>query len=175
MDSNYGLILFAVVVFVFLAIVNVVQARRKKEKAYYIAAIVSLLMLLWSTSIILNQLVFALVLFAAWVILALIGLPKVREAMMRESVKQLEEVDLSACARARDFLAWKGWIKLASSWGVRKTMCLYSLFMIGVGGAIFFTLSILGLLSIVWATGCTILVGIVSIITFYHQIGKAFK
>jgi len=175
MDPLYGLMLFGVAFFGFLAIVNVVQARRKKEKAYYISAMVSLLMLLLSTSIVLNQLIFAVVFFVAGIILALIGLPKVREAMRREPLRELQETDFSAPLRVREFLTWKGWFKLASRWGIRKTMCLYSLLNMGGVGAIFFTLSILDTISIAWATGYTIIVGIGSAIFFHHQIGKAFK
>ena len=132
-------------------------------------------MLLWSVFIILNQLIFAVIFFVAWVTLTFTLLPKAGEAIMRDQLKHVEEVDLSAPLRIRDFLAWKGWIKLASIYGFRKTMCLYCLFMMGVGGAIFFTSNIFGMISILWAAGCTILVGIVSIIIFYRQIGKASK
>jgi len=42
-------------------------------------------------------------------------------------------------------------------------------------GAIFFTLTIFGMISMVWAAVFTILVGIGSPIFFYRQIGKALE
>jgi hypothetical protein len=47
--------------------------------------------------------------------------------------------------------------------------------MMGVGGAIFFTLSILGFINMVWAAGLTIIVGIGSPIFFHRQVGKALE
>ena len=132
-------------------------------------------MLLSSIFVILNQFILVLVLFVAIGILSVAGLPKIIKVMRREPLKELQETDLSAPLRIRELLTWKGWFKLTSSWGLRKTLCLYSVFMMGVGGAIFFTLSILGIINIVWAAVFTILVGIGSPIFFYRQIGKALK
>ena len=175
MNPFYGLILFGVAFFGFMVVVGVVQARRKKEKAYYISAMVSFLMFLFSIFVILNQFILALILFVAIPIVSIVGLPKIIKAMRREPLEELQEVDLSARLRGRDLLTWKAWFKLASRWGIHKTMCFYSLFMMGVGGALFFTLSILGMISIAWAAGYTIIVGIGSAIFFYRQIGKALK
>ena len=175
MNPLYGLMLFGVAFFGFMTVVGVVQARRKKEKAYYISATVSFLMFLSSIFVILNQFILVLVLFVAIGILSIAGLPKITKVMRREPLKELQETDLSAPLKVRDLLTWKAWFKLASRWGIRKTMCLYSVFMMGVGGAIFFTLSILGALSIVLAAVITILVGIVSPIFFHRQIGKALE
>ena len=175
MNPLYGLMLFGVAFFGFMTVVGVVKARRKKEKAYYISAMVSFFMLLSSIFVILNQFTLVLVLFVAIGILSVAGLPKIIKAMRREPLEELQETDLSAPLRGRDLLTWKGWFKLASRWGIRKTMCLYSLLMMGFGGAIFFTLSILGIISIAWATGYTIFVGIGSAIFFYRQIGKVLE
>ena len=175
MNPLYGLMLFGVAFFGFMTIVNAVQAHRKKEKAYYIGAMVSFLMLLWSVLIFLNQFILSLVPMVAWVILSIAGLPKIIKAMRRESLKELQETDFSAPLRVRELLTWKGWFKLTSRWGVHKTMCFYFLIMTVVSGAMLFTLSILGLISIAWAIGLTIIVGILSPIYFYRQVGKAFE
>ena len=173
MNPLYGLMLFGVAFFGFMVVVGVVKARRKKEKAYYISAMVSFLMLLSSIFVILNQFILVLALFVAMGILSVAGLPKINKAMRRE-LKELQETDLSAPLRGRDLLTWKGWFKLTSRWGIRKTMCLYSLLNVGSVGAIFFTLSIFGVISIsmVWAA---VLTGIGSLIFFYRQIGKTLK
>lgn len=175
MNALYGLMLFGVAFFGFMVVVGVVKARRRKEKAYYISAVVSFLMLLSSVFVILNQFILVLVLFVAIGILSVAGLPKIIEVMRREPLKELQETDLSAPLRGRDLLTWKAWFKLASRWGIRKTLCLYSLLNMGGVGAIFFTLSIFDMISMVWAAVFTILVGIGSPIFFYRQIGKALE
>jgi len=151
MNSAHGLILFGVIFFGFMVMVSVVKARRKKERTYYISAIVSFLLLLFSIFIILNQFIFALIVFIAIGVVSVAGLPKIIEVMRREPPQELKETDLSTPLRLRDLLAWKGWFKLASRWGAPKTMCLYSLLNMGGVGAIFFTLSIFGMISMVWA------------------------
>jgi len=175
MNPLYGLMLFGVAFFGFMVVVGVVKARRRKEKAYYIGAVVSFLMLLSSVFVILNQFILVLVLFVAIGILSVAALPKTIEVLRREPLKELQETDLSAPLRVRDLLTWKGWFKLTSRWGIRKTLCLYSLLNMGGVGAMLFTFSILDMISIAWATGFTIFVAIGSPIFFYRQIGKALK
>ena len=167
--------LFGVAFFGFMVVVGVVKARRKQEKAYYISAMVAFLMLLSSVFVILNQFILVLVLFVAIGILSIAGLPRIIRAMRREPLEELQETDFSAPLRVRELLTWKGWFRLVSRWGIRKTVCLYSLLNMGGIGAIFFTLSILGTVSISWAIGLTIIVGILSPIFFHHQVGKALK
>jgi len=116
-----------------------------------------------------------LVLFVAIGILSVAGLPKIIKVVRQEPLKELQETDLSAPLRVRELLTWKGWFKLESRWGVRKTVYLYSLLNMGGVGAIFFTFSILDMISIVWAIGVTIIVGIFSPIFFYRQIVKSLK
>jgi len=171
----YVLMLFGVAFFGFIVIVSVVKARRKKEKAYYVSAVVSFLMLLSSIFVILNQFILVLVLFIAIGILSVAGLPKTIEVLRLEPLIELQEADLSAPLKVRELLTWKGWFKLESRWGVRKTVCLCSLLNMGGVGAVFYTLSILGVINIAWAVGFTIVVGILSAIYFYHQVGKAMK
>jgi len=175
MNPLYGLMLFGVAFFGFMVVVGVVKARRKKEKTYYISAMISFLMLLSCVFVILNQFMLVLVLFVAMGILSIAVLPKTIELMRREPLRELQETDFSAPLRGRDFLTWKGWFKLTSSWGIRKTMCLYSLLNMGAVGAIFFTLSIFSMISMVWTVVATILVGIGSPIFFYRQVGKTLE
>ena len=175
MNPLYGLMLFGVAFFGFMVVVGVVKARRKKEEAYYISAMVSFLMLLLCIFVILNQFFLVLVLFVATFILSIAGLPKMIKVIRREPLKELQETDLSAPLRIRELLTWKGWFKLTSRWGIRKTICFYSLIMTGVCGAILFTFGILGFINMVWAIGYTIIVGIGSPIFFYRQVGKALK
>jgi hypothetical protein len=175
MNPLYGLMLFGVAFFGLMVAVGVVQARRKKEKAYYLSAIVAFLMLLSSIFVLLNQFILVLVLFVAIGILSIAGLPTILQAMRREPLKELQETDFSAPLRVSEFLTWKGWFKLVSRWGIRKTMCFYSLITTGVGAALFFTSSIFGIIHVAWAAAYTVIIGIGSAIFFHRQVGKALE
>lgn len=65
MNSPYELILFGATFFGFMTVVSVVQARRKREKAYYLAAVIGLMALLMFVFIFLNQLILAFILMIA--------------------------------------------------------------------------------------------------------------
>jgi hypothetical protein len=175
MNSLYAVMFFGVAFFGFMVVVGVVKARRKKEKAYYISAVLSFLMLLSCIFVILNQFVLVLALFVVMGVLSVAGLPRMTQALRRESLQELQETDLSAPLRLRELLIWKGWFKLASRWGVRKTMYFYSLIMTGVGGAMLCAFSFLMRIHIAWAIGYTIIVGILSAIFFHRQVGEALK
>lgn len=115
--------------------VSAVQARRTKEKTYYLGAVVGLVMLLAFVFAFFNQLILALIVIVATGILSIVGLPKMLKVQMRELAKQLQEADLSSPLRVRDFFTTKWWLKLASKWGLLKTTCLYYvLSMVVMGG-----------------------------------------
>ncbi len=151
------------------------KARRKKEQAYYIITGVAFLMFLVIGLALLNQALLAFIVLIVVGTFSAVMLPKVLGLYMQEIVEAVQETDVSAQLRIRDFLSWKGLIKLESSYGIHKAILIYSILNIGVGGAILLTLNVLGIINTVMAVGYTILVGIFSIIFFNHQIQKAFK
>jgi predicted MFS family arabinose efflux permease len=102
MDPLYWWMFFGVAFFGFIVIVGVVKARRKKEKAYYISAVLSFLMLLSCIFVIFNQFVFVLALFIAMGILSIAALPKIIQVLTREPLQELQETDLSAPLRIRE-------------------------------------------------------------------------
>lgn len=67
-----------------LAVVDAVLAHRKKEKAYYLAAIVGFLVVLAFVLAFLNQLILTLILVVATGILSTAFLPKILQASDRE-------------------------------------------------------------------------------------------
>jgi hypothetical protein len=177
-----GIFLFGVAFFGLLIVVNVVRARRKREKLYYLGAAVSFTMLVAIVLVFLNQFVLGLTLVGVTAILSIAGLPK----MQQELTKQWEGIDLSAPLRGRDFLTNKGWLKLASRWGQWKTIFLYYLLCLGIGGAIFFTLTTLGRMygyeptfyRLTYATTAMTSMGTFPIVTthiFYRQFKQAFQ
>lgn len=138
----YEFVLFGIAFFGFMTAVNVVVAYRKGEKSYYLGAIVCLLMIHAFILVFLNRPTFAFFLIVAVGALSIAGLPKLLKAQRQELAKQLQKADLSAPLKLRDFFTNTGWLKLASKWGLRKTMFLFYLLSVVINGGIFFILSI---------------------------------
>lgn len=94
MSPPYREILFLAILFGFSAVVSICQARRKKERMYYLGAVVGFLMLLVFV-LALNQFLLAFVLFVTVGVLSVAVLHKAikvqRREMTRELAKQLEE------------------------------------------------------------------------------------
>ena len=126
MDPPYGLILFGVAFFGFMAVVNAVQAYRKKERAYYLAAVVGFIVFLAFVLAFLSQLIFVLILVIAAGILSIAGLPKLLKIQERELIRQLQKADLSAPLKVRDFFTNIGWFKMAYKWGCYGKRCVSS-------------------------------------------------
>ena len=176
MNFPYELFLVGVAFFGFMAVVNVVQAHRKKEKTYYLGATVSFIMLVACVLIFLNQFIVALTLTALTAILSIAGLPRVLKVQERELAKQLQKADLSAPLRVRDFFTNIGWFKLASKWGLWETMCLFYLLSVVILGGIFFTLSTFyRFITIGYVVGYITTCPILVTFMFYSQFKKVWR
>jgi len=170
MNPPYGAILFFAVFFGFMAVVGLVQAHRKKERLYYSSAMIGFLVLLGFVSIFLNQFILGVIILGAAVIWSIAGLPKVLKLQER----QLQEVDLSAPLRRREFLSNKMWMKLACRWGVWKAVTVYSLLAMTVIAAIVTViLSMWGIMDIWYVVGTMVSSTTALAIKFHHQISKA--
>ena len=168
-------LLFGVVFCSFAMIVCAVRAHREKDKTFYIGAIVSFLMLLVCAFLILNQRLFAIILFASACIFAIVTRPISLKFLERKSV-ELAQVDLSAPLRGRELLTYRGILKLAYRWGVWKTVFLYWLLEVAILGGILYTLSIWAKsLSTTYIVSYTFTVSTLSTITIYRQITKVLK
>jgi NADH:ubiquinone oxidoreductase subunit 6 (subunit J) len=143
MNPPYELFLFGVAFFGFMAVVGVVQAHRKREKTYYLSAMVCFVMLLAFIFFFLNQPILALTIIITAGILSIVELPKMLKVRERELTKRLQEKDFSAPLRKRYFLSDIWWLKLASKWGLRKTICLFYLVSMSLSGGILLILSTL--------------------------------
>jgi len=180
MNTPYELIISGVIFFGFIAVVSIVQARRKKEKTYYLAAVTGFLMIFVFSLALLSQFILAFIVFVVTGVVSVVALPKMIRAQRRELAgqlaKELREMDFSAPLRVRDLLTWKGWLKLAYAWGIWKTASLYSLFaMTVIAGMSYAILSILGIMNIWYVVGYTVSVAAIVFILFYSQISKALN
>jgi len=176
MSLPFELFLYGVAFFGFMAVVNAVQAYRKKEKAYYLAAMLGFVVVLAFVFAFFNQLILALILVIAAGILSIAALPKTMKAARRELAKQLQTADLSAPLRVRDFFTNVGWLKLASKWGLWKTMCFFYLLSVVIIGGIFFILSIFyNFITIGYIVSYAAAVSIFVTFLFYQQIKKVLE
>jgi predicted MFS family arabinose efflux permease len=174
MSFPFELFLFGVAFFGFMAVFGAVRAYRKKEKAYYLSSMASFLVVLAFFFAFLNQVILALIIFVATGILGIVGLPRMLKASERELAKQRQEVDLSAPLKARDFLTNKGWLKLASKYGLWKTMFLIYLLSVVIIGGILFTLSTFSsFITIGYVASSTAIAPILVIYMFYRPFKKA--
>lgn len=180
MGPPYRVILFLAILFGFSAVVSIWQARRRKERIYYVGAIVVFLMLSVFALALLNQPLLAFIVLIVTGIVSAVALPKMmtiqRREMSEQLEKQLREVDFTAALKGREFLTWKGWLKVARKWGVWKATAIYSLLsMVFIAVVLSTILSMLDLMNPWYIIGFTIASTIFSSVWFYRQINKALK
>ena len=168
----YGFLLFGVVFFGVVAVVNFVRAYRKRERIYYLSGVISSVMVVVLVLVFFEQILLMFFLFLIAGVASLVTLPKMRKVVDRE----LEEVDTSSPLRTRDFLTYCGWFKLASKWGSVRVMCLYFLLSVAIIGGSLFALSIswrfmeVGVILVY-----TIVFSTIPTMLFYQQIKRALK
>jgi len=131
MDPPYGAIVFLAVLSILVAVLSVRQTRQTGNKIHYVGVIVGCLMLSIFALALLGQALLAFILLVVGGLPCIAMLPRVMAVQKREMDKQLtkaiKEIDLSEPLRLKDFLRWKGWLKLAHRWGALKTAGIYSI------------------------------------------------
>jgi len=176
MSYPYELFLFGVAFFGLMALINAVQAYRKKEKTQYLGSVVALLVLLIFVFAFLNQLILALILVVVTGVFSAVILPNLLKVQKRELVKQAQKTDLSASLKGRDFLTNKAWLKLASKYGLWTTMLLfYLLSVVIIGGTLLTIGAFSSLITIEYIVGYTLAVPVVITLMFYQQLKKALE
>lgn len=174
-DRIYWLLILGLFWFGFLTVFYIIKARQKSERSYYLGALLGSSMILLIVLVFLNQKILALILMAAMTVLSIVILPVVIKTQAREAAVQLQETDLTAALRLRDFFTYKGVLKLAHRWGVVKTVSIYFvLTFVGVACALYI-LTMYGIGTIVSVISKAILASLIISITFYHIINKALK
>ena len=154
-----------------MAVITIIRARREKERLFYLGVVADFLLALIAISVLLKQILIASLLIALGSLFLIVAWPKLVKLSGREYTKTLKEVDLSAPLRMREFFTMKGWLKLASGWGVWKTVLLFWFFNVaGMGGGLFLTAIFLGIEITTFAVTYTVLGSTFLPILFYRQI-----
>jgi predicted membrane protein len=180
MDTPYGAILFLAILSIFAVVLSMRQARRKRDKIHYIGAAVGFLMLSVFTLALLDQVLLTFILLVVGGLACIAMLPRVMAVQKREINEQLAkavgETDLSEPLRLRDFLKWKGWLKLAYKWGVWRTASIYSILGAAIiAGVSYIALNAFNMMNVWLAVGYTTSATIIIFILFYRQISKALE
>lgn len=174
-DRIYWLLILGLLWFGFLTIFYVIKARQKNERSYYLGSLLGSSMILLIFLVFLGQKFLALILIAVMTVLSVVTLSVSIKTQTREATVQLQETDLTAALRLKDFLTYKGLLKLAHRWGIMKTICIYFvLTFVGVACTLY-VLSMYGIGTIESAVGSAILASLLISITFYRIISKALE
>ena len=142
-----------------LAVHFIIQAQWKQEKTYYFFAALSLNFVLTLFLIIIGRPQLTAILMIAGGPLSIMGL-----FIIGKVLETRTKLDLSAPLRGRDFLTTKGWLKLASRWGVRKTVFLYIGLALPISGGMFYLLNLSNMRNMTYVVLETITFCIVSAI-----------
>jgi len=183
MDPPYGAISFLAILSIIAIVLSIRQARRTGNNIHYVGTAVSLLMLSVFALALLNQALLAFIVLIAGGIACIVALPKLlfvqKRELERQLVKDVEETDLSEPLKLRDFLRWKGWLKLAHKWGVWKTISIYSILgALVIAGVSHIVLNVFGLTNTVniwFIFGYTISATIIISVWTYRQISRALR
>ena len=150
------------------------RARREKEKTYYLIATAGFLMALACVFTFLQQFILVILLFAIIGLITAVGWSKRWRLAEQEIGKILDETDFSSPLRRRDFLTMKAWVKMASRWGVWKTVLLTWVLNVPICGGLFFIQSLLDIISMTEVVIFTIIASIGSAVGIYWGLSKAF-
>ena len=174
-EPQYWILYLGIVLFSFLTIFGIVNARRKNEPVYYWSSGVCFLLVIAVVAALLNQFLLLFAMMGLAVIISIVLLPQVTEFQREEILKQKQETDVSAPLQLKDFLTLKGWIKLRTTHGFRKTLTLYILINIGILVAFLLVFMVLGLMSPLMLASYTICTTLVLFIIGYQQVWKPLK
>ena len=161
-ELPYWLFYLAIGTFSFLMVFGIVKARKKNEPLYYWSSGASFLLLIGVIAVLFDNFLLFYALMGLAVILSIAWFPQIRELNREELVKQKQETDVSAPLRLRDFLNFKGWVKLRETHGLRVTLTFYILTIIGIAAA-----SVLVFIAIGLMTPLRALVHAITVTVFY--------
>ena len=174
-DLPYLIIYLGIFMLSFLAVFGLVKARRKNEPVYYWSSGTSFLLLIAFVAVLFNNFLLFYAVIGLAVVISIVWLPQVRELNREELVKQKQETDVSAPLRLKDFLTFKGLIKLRATHGLRTAVTLYLLTNTGILAAAVLVFIALGLMTPIMAFLYSITFTVFYFLISYRQVWKALK
>ena len=150
-----------------MGIINLVRAR--KEREYYFSSMVSFFVVCVWILFLLEQILLGLVFLGIIGIVSVWRLPKIHRIVDRE----LRQIDILSPLRARDFLGYSGWFKLANRWGVGKVACIYFVFAVTcIGGLLYIMFATYDFMTVWFFVPYTIASSTGVTLMFYQQLKR---
>ena len=169
-------IILVIVLFCSLAgIIDIVKARRKKQKIHYFFSGFSFLVIVAVVVFFFGQLLLSLVLFGVLGLMGIFLLPESFKLHRKEIIIQKQETDVSAPLAARDFLNWNAWIKLKAIYGFRKMITIYLVSTTSIVIAILFVFILLGIIPLGTNMYSVIMAAAIPVLVNYYQSWKILK
>jgi len=166
--------LLALAFFLIIMVIGIRRARLEKERVWYLGSVVSLLGVLCSIFLFLDQLMLALLFGVLADLSGVLVWYKSSRVRKREYAKMVEEVNVSTPLRVGDFLSWRAWLIMATRWGVRKTILLYYLFNgLLIGGVLSIASLFLRSLSMTEVLIYTIIASMLPAADLYRRLSKS--
>ncbi len=79
-----------------------------------------------------DKFLYGFISFAVSVIVAVVKSSEASKTLEKRIKQEMEKTDIKEPLKIRDFLAWKGWVKIAMKQGAQKAALVYALFLAAV-------------------------------------------
>lgn len=126
-EQLYSILPLAIVILVVVGVIILIRARRKRENTYYVGSGVTFLVALACVAVMFELILLWFVMIFLAFLISLVLWPRTVELQREETVKQVQETDVSAPFEMKDFLTWKAWIKISARYGYRTMILLYGI------------------------------------------------
>ncbi|MCX9010179.1 MAG: hypothetical protein OIN66_03550 [Candidatus Methanoperedens sp.] len=123
-------LIFGILFFASLTLFNVFLAIKRKES--FAPAIVGFFMMLMALFFYFDKFLYGFMSFAVSVIVAVVKYNEASKTLERQFKQEIEKTDITEPLKIRDFLTWKGWVKIAMRKGAEKAALVYALFLAAV-------------------------------------------
>ncbi len=123
-------LIFGILFFAFMTMFNIFMAIKRKHS--FTPAIVAFFMALAAVLFYFGQFLYGFISFAISVIVAVVKSNETSRALEKQFSQELEKTNIKEPLRIRDFLFWRGWVKVALRFGAKKAAMFYALFVVGI-------------------------------------------
>ncbi len=132
-------LIFGVLFFASLTLFNVYLAIKRKES--FAPAIVGFFMMLMAVFFYFDKFLYGFISSAVSIVVAIVKSSEVSKSLDKQIKQEMEKTDIKEPLKIRDFLTWKGWVKIAMRQGAEKAALVYAL-VLAVGVVIVWSLLI---------------------------------
>ena len=163
MDIPWNSIGFLLIFFALMVAVAIYQAKRTKNKKYYMVGGVSCSMVLVVVVAVIGQYILSFILLFATAIFSAVMLPKMLRTARDEAVETMRSTDASKPLRLEDFFSGAAIAKLEEKYGSYKATLIYAAVATGLTGAVLLLMSLLGVITLAMAGFGTVVALVLSI------------